>query len=438
MPATKKTLMRERDRQRYLAKKKQVLLAKRKEPAKSQAERNEAKRARYATNPEPRKSESRARYAANSEQCKSAFKARYRANTVVCKAASTSHYRANTAACKSAFASHYRANMAAFKSAFVSRYRANTAACKAAFASRYKANTAACKAVSTARYRAYTASYKAAFKSRYRANRDVYKVAFRTRYEANAAACKAASKATYQSKREQVRSVYLLDSAWNRVACAKRYACMGTKIRAQRRGRYVLREPNDDVKLQYVTELKCKLIANSKVRASLKRVFAATHADVALNMSQTGLTIAAYRLASQSVLTKALKERKYSAGKLLGAIANINELSITCDELGGTRAMVRRQNRTFTKWLMHLSSDSLPLQWTTVADALLRKRFSIKTGTRLNDHCGSVRKNASIPLRMRLLAFAASKPCLNSLCNRCARVLKTSTLAVHICTARCH
>ena len=88
------------------------------------------------------------------------------------------------------------------------------------------------------------------------------------------------------------------------------------------------------MKLQYVTELKCKLIANSKVRASLKRVFAATHADVALNMSQTGLTIAACRLASQSVLTQALKERKHSAGKLLGAIANINELSITCDELG--------------------------------------------------------------------------------------------------------
>ena len=67
MPSTKKTLMRERDRQHYLAIKKQVLLAKKKEPAKSQTERNEAKRARYATNPEPRKSESRARYAANSE-----------------------------------------------------------------------------------------------------------------------------------------------------------------------------------------------------------------------------------------------------------------------------------------------------------------------------------------------------------------------------------
>ena len=60
MPATKKTLMRERDRQRYLAKKKQVLLAK-KRPTKCQAERNEAKRARYAANPEPGKSASRAR-----------------------------------------------------------------------------------------------------------------------------------------------------------------------------------------------------------------------------------------------------------------------------------------------------------------------------------------------------------------------------------------
>ena len=201
------------------------------------------------------------------------------------------------------------------------------AALKAAFASRYIANAAACKAVSRARYRAYTASYKAAFRSSYGANRDVYKVAFRTRYEANEAACKAAS------KREQVRSAFLLDSAQNRVACEKHYARMSTKIRAQRRGRYVLREPNDDVKLQYVTELKCKLITNSKVRASLKRVFAATHADVALNMSQTGLMIAACRLASQSVLTKALKQRKHSAGKLLGAIAKINELSITCDEL---------------------------------------------------------------------------------------------------------
>ena len=185
--------------------------------------------------------------------------------------------------------------------------------------------------MSRARYRAYAASYKAAFRSRYGANRDVYKVAFRTRYEANEAACKAASKATYRAKREQVRSAYLLDSARNRAACMVR---MGTKVRAQRRGRYALREPNDDAKLQYVMELKCKLIANSKVRASLKRAFAATHADVALNMSQTGLTIAACRPASQSVLTKALKERKHSAGKLLGAIANINELSITCDVLG--------------------------------------------------------------------------------------------------------
>ena len=194
------------------------------------------------------------------------------------------------------------------KAAYTSRYRANMSAMKAAFASRYTANAAACKAVSRARYRAYTASYKAAFRSRYGANRGVYKVAFRTRYEANEAACKAASKATYRAKREQVRSAYLLDSARNRVACAKRYVRMGTKIRAQHRGRYALRdsEPNDNVKLQYITELKCELIANSKVRASLKRVFAATHADVSLNMSQTGLTIAACQLASQSVLTKAL------------------------------------------------------------------------------------------------------------------------------------
>ena len=213
-----------------------------------------------------------------------------------CKAASTSHYRANMAACKSAFASRYRANTAACKAAFVSCYRANMAACKAAFASRYMANAATCKAVSRARY---TAFYKAAFRSRYGANRDVHKVAFKTRYEANEAACNAASKATYWAKREQVRSAYLIDSARNRAACAKRYVRVGTKIRAQRRGRYALREPNDDVKLHYVTELKCKLIANSKVRAILKRVFAATHADVILNMSQTGLTIAACRLASR-------------------------------------------------------------------------------------------------------------------------------------------
>ena len=169
-------------------------------------------------------------------------------NAEACKSASSSRYWENTAACKAAFASHYREN---------------TAVCKAASTSRYKANTAVCKAVSRARYRAYTASYKAAFRSRYGANRDVYKVAFRTRYEANEAACKAASKATYRAKREQVRSAYLLDSARNRVACAKRYVRMGTKIRAQRRGRYALREPNNDVKLQYVTELECKLIANS-------------------------------------------------------------------------------------------------------------------------------------------------------------------------------
>ena len=66
-----------------------------------------------------------------------------------------------------------------------------------------------------------------------------------------------------------------------------------------------------------------------------------------------------------------------------------------------------------------------------MADALLQKRFSIKKGTRTNNQRGSVRKNASIPLWMMLLAFAASKPCLNSLCNRCARVSKTSTSAVH-------
>ena len=78
------------------------------------------------------------------------------------------------------------------------------------------------------------------------------------------------------------------------------------------------------MKLQYVTELKY----------SLKRVFTATHADIALNMSQTGLMIAACRLASQSILTEGLKQRKHSAGKLLVAIAKINELSVTCDEIG--------------------------------------------------------------------------------------------------------
>ena len=369
----------------------------------------------------------RIRYRENTAACKAASTSCYMANTAACKTASTSRYRANMAAAKAAFASRYRANTAACKAAFASRYRANTAACKAASTSRYKANMAACKAVSRARYRAYTASYKAAFRSRYGANRDVYKVAFRTRYEANAAACKAASKATYRAKQEQVRSAYLLDSAWNRVACAKRYARMGTKIRAQRRGRYVLREPNDDVKLQYVTELKCKFIANSKVRASLKRVFAATHADIALNMS-TSLSVSPHQGSKgmQAVRANCLVPLQRS----MSSASRVMSL--------GTRAMVRRQSRTFTKRLMHLSSDSLPLQRTTMADVLLRTRFSVKTGTHLIDHCGSVRENASIPLRMRLLAFAASKPCLNSLCNRCTRVSKTSTLAVHIYTARCH
>ena len=58
MPATKKTLTRERDRQRYLAKKKSI--AEKKESAKSQVEHNEAKRVRYAANPEPKKAISRA------------------------------------------------------------------------------------------------------------------------------------------------------------------------------------------------------------------------------------------------------------------------------------------------------------------------------------------------------------------------------------------
>ena len=85
---------------------------------------------------------------------------------------------------------------------------------------------------------------------------------------------------------------------------------------------------------QYLTELKCNMIANFKVNASLRKVFTAVHDNIAKNMSRTGLTIAACRLAAQKVLTEALKLRKYSAGKLLGSIATINELDITPDELG--------------------------------------------------------------------------------------------------------
>ena len=89
-----------------------------------------------------------------------------------------------------------------------------------------------------------------------------------------------------------------------------------------------------DMREQYLTELKCNMIANLKVNASLRKVFTAVHDNIAKNMSRKGLTIAACRLAAQKVLTEALKLRKYSAGKLLGSIATINELDITPDELG--------------------------------------------------------------------------------------------------------
>ena len=88
-----------------------------------------------------------------------------------------------------------------------------------------------------------------------------------------------------------------------------------------------------DMKEQYLTELICNMIANLKVNASIRKAFTAVHDNIAKNLSRTGLTIAACRLAAQKVLTEALKLRKDSAGKLLGSIATINELDITPDEL---------------------------------------------------------------------------------------------------------
>ena len=125
-----------------------------------------------------------------------------------------------------------------------------------------------------------------------------------------------------------------LNFSKNRAVCARYYSRRRCEIKDRRRGRYVLKQPNVDMKEQCLTELKCNIIANLKVNASLRKAFTAMHDNIAKNLLHTGLAIAVCRLAAQKVLTEALKLRKDSAGKLLGSITKINELDITPDELG--------------------------------------------------------------------------------------------------------
>ena len=322
MPANKVTILREKRRQRYLAKRDEILAkrkADRKEMKETHPSRAAAARTKYAANPEPRKAASKTRYMALRETYTAAFRSRYRANAEASKTASGLHYKSNTEACKAASRLHYKSNTEACKAASRSHYKANTEAYKTAFRLRYRANTEACKTASRYQYRANTEACKTASRYHYRANTKRYKAAFTARYQAS---------------REQIRASYLLNSAKKRAASGQYYSYKHNQITHQRRGRYALKEPNADMRQQYTTELKCSLIANSKVKVSLSKAFTAKHKEIAQTLSRTGLTIAACRVAAQKVLTDVLKVRKYSAGKLLGSIAKINELDINHNELG--------------------------------------------------------------------------------------------------------
>ena len=189
-----------------------------------------------------------------------------------------------------------------------------------------------------------------------------------------------------------------------------------------------------DMKEQYLTELDCNMIANLKVNASVRK---AVHDNIAKHLSRTGLTIAACRLAAQKVLTEALKLRKVSAGKLLGSIATINELDITPDEL-------REQEHGASSEPYFYQTAYTPLQRQSAipvnehGQCVIVEEVLDKHGQPYLHRRWKFTLECKLPAEERSRLFVASKTCLNSQSNGCARVLNTLTLIVHMCTACCH
>ena len=84
MPVSRKTLLRQREREHYIAKRKWLLAKKKADRTASKhlksnkvEKRNEAHRNNYANNPQPQRDARKSRYKSNSEQVKAASREKY-------------------------------------------------------------------------------------------------------------------------------------------------------------------------------------------------------------------------------------------------------------------------------------------------------------------------------------------------------------------------
>ena len=130
------------------------------------------------------------------------------------------------------------------------------------------------------------------------------------------------------------------------------------------------------------------------------------------------------------------KHCKHNAGKLLGAIAKIKELSITCDEIGDQGHGASSEPYSYETAYAPVERQSA-IAVNDCGRCVVAEEVLDEDGNPYERPLWKCTEEYKHPTEDEV-ACIASKPCLNSLCNRCVRVSKTSTLAVHIYTAHCH
>ena len=137
-------LLRQRERERYLAKREWLLAKKKADRAASKSKdkvenRNEARRNNYANNPQPQRDARNNRYRRNSEQEKAARRKEYASNSEMKRALMKAYYAAQIEKRKAYFKAYYAANAEERKALSNARYAKNRESFKNMFRMRYKA-----------------------------------------------------------------------------------------------------------------------------------------------------------------------------------------------------------------------------------------------------------------------------------------------------------
>ena len=162
---------------------------------------------------------------------------------------------------------------------------------------------------------------KTRLKQRYIANKDAKKVAVRTYYNKNSKEIKIKNKIKVKSNYHcNKQKIMLRLKAYKKINL--------TLLRAKRTYQYSLREPNDELKENFLKKIKSAILKCNEILSDLVSLYEQKFADICKNLSTKDLQAAVVRIVAKKLLLLVFNLRRQLAGHFLSTIRCITKYEL--------------------------------------------------------------------------------------------------------------